>query len=149
MKSSIYPATRVGVHVSPFIIIILLRFWRREQGDLCVLVHARTRDLRVSALLVWRGERSVRSREGWSGGSVSHDERVDMWTGECVWRPNSSGGCLQSIYTVYMTMTRDCDCGAATARRNERLGGGDGKTELFALYVTEKNPGYCLIENPR
>jgi len=53
------------------------------------------------------------------------------------------------IYMVYMTMTRDCDCGGATARRSGRLGGGDGKTELFALYVTEKNPGYCLIENPR
>jgi len=50
---------------------------------------------------------------------------------------------------VYMTRTRDCDCGGATARRGGRLGGGDGKTELYALYVTEKNPGYCLIENPR
>lgn len=29
------------------------------------------------------------------------------------------------------------------------IGEGFAAGELFALYVTEKNPGNCLIENPR
>lgn len=107
----------------------------------CVMVHARTRDLRVNALHVWRGERSVRSYEGWSGGGVSRG--VGEQTNGYVLKPNSSGGCKEYIYGIY-----DDDEGLRLRWGGGSVGG-DGKTELFALYVTEKNPGYCLIENPR